>query len=118
MKFSEEEMEFLNDRTEKTYWARIYMSGPIDVAKQALRAECLSEGLCVTIDKTHFIYTGGEESGFVVGLVNYPRFPSSPANIVARAERLVSTLLDATHQQSAMLMTPEATRWVSTRATS
>lgn len=105
----------MSDQTAPTYWARIYMSGPIEAAKQALRAECLREGLCVTIEPTLFIYTGGEETGFVVGLVNYPRFPSSPQEIAQRAEKLIHLLLEATHQHSAMLMTPETTRWVSMR---
>lgn len=91
------------------------MSGPIEAAKQALRAECLREGLCVTVDPTHFIYTGGEEAGFVVGLVNYPRFPCTPQALFERAEAVMALLLDATHQHSAMLMTPEETRWVSRR---
>jgi hypothetical protein len=108
-------MDFVNDQTAPTFWARIYMSGPIDAAKQALRADCLREGLCVTIEPTLFIYTGGEETGFVVGLVNYPRFPSTPEAITHRAEQLIDALLLATHQQSALLMTPQKTRWVSQR---
>ena len=108
-------MNFVSDQTAPTFWARIYMSGPIEVAKQTLRAECLREGLCVTVEPTLFIYTGGEETGFVVGLVNYPRFPSSPQVITQRAEQLIAALLEATHQHSAMLMTQETTRWVSQR---
>ena len=108
-------MNFVSDQTASTFWARIYMSGPIETAKQALRAECLREGLCVTVEPTLFIYTGGEETGFVIGLVNYPRFPSSPQEITNRAEQVIAALLEATHQHSAMLMTPETTRWVSQR---
>jgi len=108
-------MNFASDQTAPTFWARIYMSGPIEAAKQALRAECLREGLCVTIEPTLFIYTGGEEAGFVVGLANYPRFPSTPEAITQRAEQLIDALIGATHQHSAMLMTPETTRWVSMR---
>lgn len=102
-------------KTEKTFWARIYMSGPIEVAKQAIRAECMREGLCVTIEPTTFIYTGGEESGFVVGLINYPRFPSSPEAIIERARDLMDKLLYATFQHSGLLMTPETTEWISRR---
>jgi hypothetical protein len=108
-------MDLVSDKTAPTFWARIYMSGPIDAAKQTLRAECLREGLCVTIEPTLFIYTGGEETGFVVGLANYPRFPSTPEAITQCAEKLIDALLGATHQHSAMLMTPETTRWVSQR---
>lgn len=103
------------EKQEQTYWARIYMSGPIEVAKQTIRAECLREGLCVTVEPTTFIYTGGEEAGYVVGLINYPRFPSSAVSIVDRAFDLLHKLLDATYQQSALLMTPTATTWITKR---
>jgi hypothetical protein len=105
----------MNNQSTTTHTVRIYMSGPIDVAKQIIRAECLREGLCVTIDPTTFIYTGGEESGYVVGLINYPRFPSTPADIEERARDLMHKLLDATFQHSGLLMTPVTTEWVSKR---
>lgn len=63
-------------KTEKTYWVRLYLSGPIESAKQLLRKECGQKGLCVTVEPTSYIYTGGEESGYVVGLIQYPRFPA------------------------------------------
>jgi ferredoxin len=102
-------------KTVETFWVKIYMSGPLEVAKQVLREECLREGLCVTIDPTIFIYTGGEEQGFVVGLLNYPRFPSSPEILISRAEGIAGLLLKATFQFSALLVTPETTRWISLR---
>lgn len=98
-----------------TFWARIYMSGPIDAAEQAIRKECLREGLCVTVTPTKYIYTGGEETGFIVELVNYPRFPSTATKITARAEKLAALLLDATYQHSVLLMTPNETKWFSKR---
>lgn len=101
--------------TEPTFCARIYMSGPIEVAKQAIRADCLREGLCVTIEPTTFIYTGGEEQGFVVGLLNYPRFPSTPEKIIDRARYLMHLLLEATHQHSALLVTEQSTEWITKR---
>lgn len=99
----------------QTFWARIYMSGPIEVAKQVLREECLREGLCVTIEPTEFIYTGGEERGYVVGLINYPRFPKTPDEIEARARGLMQMLLEGTFQHSALLMTPDLTEWITNR---
>ena len=99
----------------QTYWARIYIAGPIEVAKQIIRAECMHEGLCVTIEPTDFIYTGGEEKGYVVGLLNYPRFSSTEFEIDARANDLMLKLLDGTHQHSALLMTPDRTHWVTKR---
>jgi len=105
----------MQQQIEKTFWARIYMSGPIEIAKQTIRQECLRDGLCVTIEPTTFIYTGGEEAGYVVGLINYPRFPSSPEAIEARARALMEKLLDATFQHSALMMTADNTEWITRR---
>jgi hypothetical protein len=98
-----------------TYWVKLYMSGPIEVAKQVCRKECLREGLCVMIEPTTYIYTGGEESGFVIGLINYPRFPSTLQVIYERAIKLANILLEETHQSSVLIQTPTETRWLSRR---
>ncbi len=105
----------MNTQTEKTYWVRIYLSGPIQVIEQTCRQECLEKGLCVTVEPTRFIYTGGEETGAVVGLVNYPRFPSEPQALMDRGRNLAIRLLDATCQHSVLVMTPEKTEWVTKR---
>lgn len=94
-----------------TYWVRIYLSGPIDVAKQLLRAECLREGLCVTLGPVDYIYTGGEEAGYVVGLVNYPRFPVTPQALWLRACDLAERLREGTHQHSVLIQSAERTEW-------
>jgi hypothetical protein len=99
----------------ETWWVKLYLAGPIDEAKNIIRKECYDAGLCVTIEPTDFIYTGGEEKGYVVGLINYPRFPSTKADINARAEDLMNKLLQGTFQHSALMMTPEETSWVTTR---
>lgn len=98
-----------------TYWVKLYLSGPIEVAKQVLRAECMREGLCVTIEPTTYIYTGGEETGYVVGLLNYPRFPKTPGEIAERAEIIAKRLLAETFQHSYLMVTPAVTEWVSVR---
>ncbi len=98
-----------------TYWVKLYLSGPLEQAKQILRRECLAEGLCVTVEPTTFIYTGGEESGYVVGLINYPRFPNSQESIRERAMQLASMLLAETFQHSALVMDPISTEWLTIR---
>ena len=98
-----------------THWVRIYLSGPIEVAKQIIRREVKREGLCVTIESTTFMYTGGEETGYVVGLINYPRFPATAEYIWERAMRLAIALLEETYQHSALCMAPDKTEWLTTR---
>lgn len=98
-----------------TYWVKLYLSGPIEVAKQVLRGECFAEGLCVTIDPTTYIYTGGEENGYVVGLIDYPRFPKPKSEIAKRAMQLAEKLVNKTFQQSVLVQDPEKTVWLSIR---
>jgi hypothetical protein len=94
----------------------LHLAGPIEVAKQWLRGECLREGLCVTIEPELFIYTGGEEAGYRVGLLNYPRFPSEPKSLLTkRAEEILLGLIEATHQHSGLLVSPTETKWFTRR---
>ena len=105
----------MNRQKEPSHWVKLYLSGPIEVAKQILRAECMREGLCVTIEPTTVIYTGGEEQGYVVGLLNYPRFPSTPDQLESRARHLMEALIAETFQHSALMMTPTVTEWITLR---
>lgn len=102
-------------KTLSTFSARIYMSGPIEIAKQVMREECMREGLCVTIEPTTFVYTGGEEAGYVVGLINYPRFPKPVEEITERARALAKILMTRTYQHSALVMTNFTTDWFTSR---
>jgi len=103
------------EKTVTTFWAKIYISGPIEIAEQIIRQECLREGLCVTIEPTKFIYTGGEEEGYVVGLINYPRFPTTSKLIWDRAMSLANLLLEGTYQHSVLLMSSTETLWLTKR---
>jgi hypothetical protein len=105
----------MTKRTSATWWARIYLSGPIGVIEQTCRKECSETGFCVTVTPTKFIYKGGEESGAEVGLVNYPKYPQPNDDVTARARGLAERLVEATCQDSYLLMTPESTEWVTKR---
>ena len=102
-----------------TFWARIYIAGDLATIEQACREECyegvrdLARGLCVTVEPLTFIYTGGEESGAVVGLIQYPRFPVPVEQIEQRAMALAATLTRRCCQKSALVMTPMKTTWIS-----
>ena len=99
----------------ETFVVRLYLSGPIEIAKQEIRSETMRAGLCVTIEPTTYIYTGGEESGYVVGLLNYPRFPCEPKLLEERARDLMRRLLAATHQHSALMVTSASSEWITLR---
>ena len=42
-------------------------------------------GLCVTVNPIRFIYKNGHEDGAEIGLINYPRFPSTKKEIKKHA---------------------------------
>lgn len=93
----------------------IFMAGDFETAKQVCREYCFEIGLCVTIEPTTYIYTGGEETGFRVGLINYPRFPSVPKALWGRAEKLAKLLMVRLCQHSYSIVGPDKTYWYSRR---
>lgn len=104
----------MNIQTAPTFTATIYIAGDLDQARQACREFCLS-GLCVTVEPTEFIYTGGAEVGVRVGLLNYPRFPAEPDTIRDKAFALADLLRDRLCQHSWLVVTPTETVWNSRR---
>jgi hypothetical protein len=102
-------------KAEKTYTVKIYLAGDIDVIKQECRRYCKEIGLCVTVNPTLFIYTGGEEFGVEIGLINYPRFPDTQEGIKAKAIELASRCRDASCQHSYLILDPIVTIFNSTR---
>lgn len=104
-------------RTLPTYSIQIYLSGPIEVAKQAIREHVFRFPCCMTISPTTYIYTGGEESGYVVGILNYPLYPAAPNELNVRAEVVAEHLLAKTFQRSALIVTPEYTKWITIEET-
>jgi hypothetical protein len=83
-----------------TYQATIFIAGDYAKALRACQTHCDAAGLCVTVEPTAYVYTGGAESGVRVGLINCPRFPSTSREIFKRAKTLGMILLDALEQES------------------
>ena len=98
----------------ESYEGTIYIACDYHVAKQVCREFCL-EGLCVSIQKTDYIYTMGEESGVAIKLINYPRFPKSKDEIRKICKRLAITLIEMTHQGSATIVLSDETLFYSRR---
>lgn len=93
----------------------VYVAGDYQAARESLRRECFEEGLCVTVTPTTFIYTAGAEEGVVVGLVNYPRFPTTPEALGDRAAKVAARLMTDLCQWSALIVTPTETVWLNAR---
>lgn len=108
--------------TVPTFWANIYVgfrereTGEMvfkpDVVRK-IRDYVDAVGLCVTYTETHFIYTNSGEPGCIVGLINYPRFPSSPDQIKAHAVAIAEMLLKACRQLKVTVVMPTETVMIS-----
>lgn len=105
----------MNNATAPTIRFDIFIAGDIEQAKQACREYCFDVGLCVTVEPISYIYTGGEEAGVRVGLINYPRFPADDASIHKKAAALGHLLMERLCQHSFSVVGPEQTEWYSRR---
>lgn len=101
-------------KTTKSFTIRIWIAGNYDRAEEICREYC-EQGYCVSIQPANYIYTGGEESGVCVTLINYPRFPLSPSDLKIHAENLAEHLRIGLHQQSFSIEDPNETRFFSLR---
>lgn len=70
---------------------------------------CNGYGLCVTVSPTRFIYTNGYEDGCCVGLINYPRFPSTNEKITDLAIGLAEILKQNFKQNRVSVVTSDKT---------
>ena len=102
----------------ETWWANIYVGSKIgysgdcislDVARNWLQTYCDSIGFAVTLTKTEFIYSGGNEPGFIVGLINYPRFPKSSVQLLKKAIYIAEQLKTLMAQERVSIVTPTET---------
>ena len=64
---------------------------------------------------TEYVYKNGQESGVIIGIINYPRFPRSQDELWTVAVELTNLLMIELCQSSATIETPESTHWLSTR---
>ena len=103
-------------RHEQTRIVELFMAGDIEHAKQTIRRFCKDRPCCVTVTPTTFIYRGGEESGFVVGVRNYPRYPEDGYALRNLADDLGGLLRAELGQDSYMTVDHGGmTTWSSTR---
>lgn len=82
-----------------THIIKIYIAGDKNLARQVLQ-EYVMRGMCVSISDEEYIYTMGNETGIVVNLINYPRFPKSAKELLNEATELAHHLLEKLHQGS------------------
>lgn len=108
----------MNIEKVETWWANIYVGSKIgyrgdcvslDVARSWLQNYCDWLGFAVTFTETEFIYTGGNEPGFIVGLINYPRYPASSEQLLKKAMYIAEQLKILMVQERVSIVTPTET---------
>lgn len=106
-------------RENPSYPVSIFIAGAAVTADRICHEYCQELGFCVTVTETRYIYRDcavhGTDDGVIVGLINYPRYPETPAEIWARAEVLAARLCDGLSQQSYTIQAPDKTVWFSHR---
>jgi ferredoxin len=98
-----------------SYPVNIFIAGDVNYAKNICQKYCIEVGLCVTVTPTDYIYSGGRESGMVIGLINYPRFPAEKEDIFRKAEGLGLLLVEKLGQWSFTIESPTETVFYSNK---
>lgn len=108
-------LEVSQSQIGKTYTLRLYMAGIYEDARRILAQYCAKNGDCFAITPTDYVYSGGIESGFVVTLISYPRFPRSPDELGAVMNEVANLLMEELGQGSYTIEAPEGTKFISRR---
>ena len=98
-----------------SYVIHLYIAGDYNKAQEICRQFCMEQGFCVSLERNTYIYTGGQEDGIKVTIVNYPRFPKDPIQLDSYAHALLRLLIEGLHQGSGLMVTPTETFWYSRR---
>lgn len=72
--------------------------------EEAVQKYCNEVGLCVTVTETNYIFTGGSEKGYIIGLINYPRFPREKKELVRVAKDLGYYLIEKCNPSGSFTM--------------
>ena len=86
-------------KTAPTHVIKIYIAGDRNLARQVLQDYVMS-GACVSISEEEYVYTMGNETGIVVNMINYPRFPKTEEELLKQAVDLAELLIERLYQGS------------------
>ena len=75
----------------------------------ACQRYCNDVGLGLSFTETIYIYTNGQEPGFIIGLINYPRFPKSEFELLHHAEEIAKELIVIAKQERLSIVTSNYT---------
>jgi hypothetical protein len=77
--------------------------------KDVCQKYCDEVGLCVTFTPTIYIYSHGNEPGVIVGMIQYPRFPTDVEILGRQAMELAKLLQKAADQERVTIVFPKTT---------
>lgn len=106
---------FQEEKFAPTFHIDIWIAGNFEDAQRVCRRMCMADPFCVTVRPVEYIYTGGQEAGVVVSIINYPRFPRTPEELRAKAFNITSALMVELCQESATIEMTNETVMVSNR---
>ena len=92
----------------------IFIAGDLSRIEAAC-AEYCTVGFCVTVTPTRYVFTGGSETGAIIGLINYARFPIDSFDLWEHAEALGMLILERAEQQSFTIQSESVSRLYSNR---
>jgi hypothetical protein len=104
-------------KTCETINYKIYIAGDYNVARSTINKFCFENGSCFTITPTTYVYTAGEETGIIVGIINYPRLPKIDSELLELAEKVGELLRKELNQDSFTIEGPDFTYFYSWRET-
>ena len=105
-------MEFYT-KTLPTFTINIYIAGRDEAIRPLLSKYCLENRICFSLDNVDFPYLGGEQHGFRIGIINYPRFPREESELSEMAINLAKHLIEEAYQISATVVGPKETTFIS-----
>jgi len=103
-------------KSEKSWWAWIYVAGDIKIVEEACRKLCFPQGLCVTVEEVNYIFGGGTELGVRIGMIQYPPFPESEKDLMEKAIKVGKLVAEANYQWSFSIVTAQSVSTYSRRA--
>lgn len=98
------------------WWATLYVGGNFQNTEMICRKFCFPKGLCVTIEKTKYVFGGGVEDGIKIGFIQYPPFPEPIENILEKMIKIGKKIAEGSFQFSFSIVTSNNNIFFSRRA--
>jgi len=90
---------------------QICIAGDYDDTRRICRDWCSRNSRCVTVERSSYVYSFGEEEGVIITFRSYPRFPPEIGELEGLARDLLLALMDKLFQRTALLCTPTDHIW-------